>query len=529
MGENQNQLHLSLAPIYLTTAISYTNGSPHIGHAYESISADIMSRYHSLVGRPVYFLTGTDEHGQKIARTAESLGVTAKELCDKNSSLFKKLNEDFCVDYDRFIRTTEDHHKKMALEVFKQVYKKGDIYLGEYHGWYNSREERFITDIEAASTNYMDPVSNNQYEKVTEPSFFFCLEKYRQKLIDHINSHPKFIFSESKRNEILKRLEEPLQDLSISRTSFDWGIQIPKMNDECTNHVMYVWFDALTNYLSGRFITNELSNLSQSNLSQSNWGKYGPPIHIIGQDIVWFHAVIWSCILMSIDFELPQSILIHGFINDSENRKMSKSLGNIVDPNHLLRNYSSDTIRYYFIRAGSYGSDIKFSEEILKEKNDNELADCYGNLVNRVLALTNKYCNSKIPNVEINSFFNLKIIEQIDSYLFNGQLSNALEIIVGENRLINQWLTESAPWKLTDLQAQKKIVKEALEKLYILTHLFYPFIPTAAKKVIEAINHPFTNISRLSLINLSSDIALKSTKLILFEKFNPSFNPSFKK
>ncbi len=504
---------IKLGRIYLTTAINYTNGPPHIGHAYEAISADIMARYHDLVGRTVYFLTGTDEHGQKIAKTAESMGLTPKQLCDQNAQLFIDLNGKLNIFYTKFIRTTDPFHQKIAQSIFEKVNEKGDIYLGEYEGWYNQREERFVTATEAASTNYQDPMTNKPYDLVKEPSYFFRMESYRKQLVNYINDHKNFINDEHRRMEILHRLEEPLQDLSISRTSFDWGIPLPdKFQKNEKKHVMYVWFDALTNYLSG--IINDDQNTLEC------WGSYEPPIHIIGQDILWFHAVIWPCMLLSAGISLPSSIIVHGFINDPTGKKMSKSLGNVIDPNDLLAKYKSDVLRYYFIRAGHYGSDIRFSEDQLKDKNDGELADCYGNLVSRVFALAKKYCQSTVPDyVSDDPTINLDIIQQIDDLFLQGQLSTALDLIMQQVHAINQWLTEKAPWKASCEDFDKKrIIRCALEKVYIITHLLSPFIPEACNSVLQHYQSGRLNLTKMSQYNLKSQSQLDCSPLILFEK-----------
>lgn len=487
--------------IFLTTAINYTNGPPHIGHAYEAISTDIMVRWHRLMKRNVYFLTGSDEHGQKIAKTAEAQGLTPIELCDKNVLLFKRLNQNLQVSYDLFVRTTENYHKKTAQIMFERVKEKGDIYLGNYEGWYNPREERFVPEQEARENNYQDPVSGTPYLRVSEPSYFFKMEPYRLKLIEHINSHPAFIRDSSSRNIILKRLEEPLTDLSISRTSFDWGIPIP--NSE--GHVMYVWFDALTNYLSG---SNYFGN-----------GNYlWPSTHIIGQDILWFHAVIWPCMLMSAGIELPQAIIVHGFINDAQGKKMSKSLGNVVDPNDLLAKYDSDVIRYYLIRGGIYGKDFRFSEENLIDKNNSELADLYGNFVRRVFTLAKKTFNYIIPETEYGDTFDLSCIEEIDKYIYSGQLSSALEIIVNQLHEMNRWIYEQAPWNVKDRKRKESIIVQALEKLLICTHLLYPFIPNSCKIVLDQFKCMPLHLTDLKQHNLKPGDILAINEKILFQK-----------
>lgn len=456
--------------ITITTAINYTNGPPHIGHAYEAITTDIIARYHRHKGRKVFFLTGTDEHGQKIQKTANLAGISPKELCDKNVELFKKLNNRLNISNDYFIRTTDSLHAKTVERMFDVIFKKGDIYLGEYEGWYMTREERYITELEAKSTNYKDSLTGKEYQKVKEPSYFFKMEKYRSALINHIKN-TGFITDTARRNEILNRLYSPLLDLSISRCSFNWGIPI-KINPK---HVLYVWFDALINYLSG------------INYFKDN--KLWPATHIIGQDILWFHAVIWPCILLSAGIELPKTIIVHGFINDSQNRKMSKSVGNVIDPDYLLSKYSSDQIRYYFIRGGVFGSDFKFSEEILIDKNNTELANLYGNLVRRIFKLVEKYYDNNIPEIDSKDInIDSEINEvYIDGLMFSGQLSQALEIIVSELHNINKWLYTKEPWKIDDEYKKKVIIRNSLYKIQNITHYLYPYIPTITTKVLSQI------------------------------------------
>ncbi|EKX49004.1 hypothetical protein GUITHDRAFT_46085, partial [Guillardia theta CCMP2712] len=308
---------------FLTTAIAYLNGVPHIGHAYEAITADIIARYYRSLGCKVFFLTGSDEHGQKIAATASTNGEAEIELCDRHVKIFADLYDKLDISFDRFIRTSSDDHKKVACHIFEEVLRAGDIYLGNYSGWYNVREETFVPEgkaREAENMNFTDPVTGLPLKKLEEPSYFFRLSRQDQ-VKKHILSHPDFIQPTNARNEILQRLELPLRDLSISRTSFSWGIPVP--ND--SKHVMYVWFDALINYLSGV----DWPDGARS----SNWPC---DVHLIGKDIMWFHSVIWPSMLLSAGVQLPTRIYGHGFVNDRLGRKMSKSLNNVEDPFALL-------------------------------------------------------------------------------------------------------------------------------------------------------------------------------------------------
>ena len=326
---------------YLTTAINYTNGPPHVGHAYEAITSDVISRYHRVYGRQVFFLTGTDEHGQKIADTAEKAGVKPIDICDKYAGQFQDLNAKLSISNDGYIRTTQPHHHKLVQLLWQRVEKKGDIYLDRFSGYYNVREETFITDHDAEQSDFKDPVSGVPLEKREEESYFFKMSKYHDRLVEHIKTHPEFIQPELRRNEILARLREPLRDLSVSRNTFSWGIPVPNGN----GHVMYVWFDALSNYLSGVGWPD--------GQHKSMWPA---DVHIIGKDILWFHTVIWPTMLMSAGVDLPKTVFGHGFVSDKDGVKMSKSLGNVIDPYDMLQKYGSDTLRFFITRAAPYGN-----------------------------------------------------------------------------------------------------------------------------------------------------------------------------
>lgn len=310
---------------YITTAIAYTNGYPHMGHAYEFMTTDIIARYRRLFGYNTFVLTGTDEHGQKVAASAEKASRSPKEHCDIYVEAFKALDQRIAFSYSRFIRTTDENHIKSAQQLWLRCAERGDIYLDSYEGWYNEREEVFVTDSEAEASNFLDPGSGLPLKRVTEASYFFRMSAYCEELIRYVEENPSFIQPEQYRNNILARLKkEGLKDLSVSRTTFDWGIPVPEGFD--SKHVMYVWFDALSNYFSGingHDNTDPLSSFWPANC------------HIIGKDIIWFHCVIWPCILLSAKIPLPESVYSHGFVNASDGRKMSKSYNNTVDPHDV--------------------------------------------------------------------------------------------------------------------------------------------------------------------------------------------------
>ena len=354
----------TLGTFYITTAINYTNGPPHMGHAYEATTSDVIARFHRLLGEKTYFLTGSDEHGQKIAQTAADQGKEPIDICNFYVNGFQVLNQRILISNDDYVRTTSDRHKATARAVWQKCADNGDVYLDRYTGWYNVREETFVTDNEAALTDYKDPTSGVPLKQVEEESYFFRMSKYKDALLKHIQECPEFIQPDSHRNQIISRLNsDDLRDLSISRTTFSWGIPVPQGFD--AKHVMYVWLDALSNYLTG---VNGLQ-LGGEDTSLSHF--WPANVHIIGKgtttpargyyeriksltppcssnttDILWFHCVIWPCLLMSAGVALPKAVFAHGFVNDENGKKMSKSLGNVVDPHDMLDKFDVDTFRW---------------------------------------------------------------------------------------------------------------------------------------------------------------------------------------
>lgn len=336
---------------YITTAINYTNGPGHMGHAYEAATSDVIARHQRLMNskHPVYFVTGSDEHGQKIDEAAAAEGVAPLEICNKYVTGFQVLNQRLHITNDDYVRTTSDRHKRTARELWKRCAAAGDIYLDTYAGWYNVREETFVTETEAALSDFTDPVSGLPFKRVEEESYFFRMSIYKDRLIQYIEvDNPDFIQPVNHRNLILQRLKsDDLRDLSISRTTFNWGITVPEGFHD--NHVMYVWMDALSNYLTG--VDGLGVNDEDGNSTASGLSKFWPAnVHIIGKDILWFHTVIWPCLLMSAGVALPKTVFAHGFVNDKEGKKMSKSMGNVVDPHDMLDKFDVDTFRWYVPR-----------------------------------------------------------------------------------------------------------------------------------------------------------------------------------
>lgn len=478
----------------ITTAIAYTNGNPHIGHAYEIVCADVIARFKRLLGYDVHFLTGTDEHGQKVSECALSNRLSPIDYCDTIVEKFKKMYIKLAISNDHFIRTTSNEHIIKCQRVWNTMMKNNDIYLGMYRGWYCVREELFVSEKEAQDADYKDPVTGKDLIKYEEESYFFRLSKYNAQIIKHIDKNPQFIFPNSKRNEILERLKEPLVDLSISRTSVSWGIRVPDDN----KHVMYVWFDALINYLSGVPIEYLPTN-----------------IHLIGKDILWFHSVIWPAMLMSCNLPLPQQIVCHGFINDNKGQKMSKSIGNIVDPCDIIDKYSIDMLRYYVIKTGIFGTDFSYSCNRLIECHDFELQATIGNLVNRIFTLTVKYCDSRVPIGETENIIDLlQLTNIIENAIDNLRIQDAVEIAMNHMKLINNWLSLKKPWLKDNEKANT--IRTVLESLYIVGHFLLPIIPISMTIMFDSLGHNPTNIFGLKQINL-----IPGTKIVCCQQLFP--------
>lgn len=477
------------SPCYITTAINYTNGPPHIGHAYEAVTADIIARYQRLFGKNVFFRTGTDEHGQKIAQTAMKQGITPAELCDKYAHEFQRLNNRLLISNNDFIRTSvTPQHCETAQRLWQQCADAGDIYLGTYNGWYNEREETFVTETEAEANQFQDPATGLPLKRMSEESYFFRMSKYLEPLLAHYEAHPDFVQPDTYRNSILSRLRtDGLHDLSISRTSFSWGIPVPEGFKE--GHVMYVWFDALVNYLTGMEGTH-----------------YWPAsYHIIGKDIIWFHGVIWPCMLLSAGLPLPQHIFAHGFVNDAEGKKMSKSIGNVVEPHAVLDQVPVDSFRYYLCQETTYGSDLNFNLDNLKQIHNTELADVLGNLVNRVLNLSKKYCGGRVQDVTCETLspppFDLASVmetaQSTPATSIHLHASHAMQIV----RDMNKWLADLAPWKSSDLNYRQHVTQLALQGLYVAAHFLLPVIPHSAMLIFEKLGTPpKDSITSLSLV-----------------------------
>lgn len=503
--------YLKKEKFYITTAINYVNGDPHIGHAYEIVLADAIARYHKNIGRRVFFTTGADEHGMKIANQAARNNLTPQELCDQNVLKFKELNKLLHVDEDYYVRTTCDKHKKIAQEIWTKCEQNEDIYLGEYEGWYNVREETYVPENEAKLMNYRDPLNNIKLEKMKESSYFFKMSKYQERLINYIHENPHFIQPEQKRNEILQRLKEPLADLSCSRTKFSWGIPVPSDN----KHVMYVWMDALINYYSSCFIMDGKED-------------YWPAdVHLIGKDIVWFHTVIFPSILMSVNVDLPKSVFCHGFVLAGDGKKMSKSLGNVINPFEIIETYGSDAFRFHVIKETKRGFDMRFDIDNLVDMCNSDLADTIGNLVQRTLSLCQLSNESKIPplfeeyNIDL-PFSLLHFINSVEFHMKTYCVQVCCEKTVNVCKDLNKFLTELAPWKYKNEEQNKKlhIIRIMMEAIYLIAHYLDIFIPSIASQIFKKLNTPKKSIVDLNpwLNNLQEGAQINNDN-ILFKKF----------
>lgn len=474
---------------YLTTAIAYTNGSPHMGHAYEIICADIIARYQRLNNKHVLFSTGTDNHGKKIADTAKSQNMTPMALCDKYVLEFQKLNQLLSISNDEFVRTTDDKHKIVAQLVWKQMEK--DIYLSIYDGWYNVREETYVNERDALACDYMD--NGTPLIKHSEPSYYFKLGQYQSQIISHIENNIDYIMPLDKREEILVRLKSfPLEDLSISRPKPNWGIDVPHtakadLDYQDTNHVMYVWIDALTNYLTA--------------IDYPSDAWWPADVQLIGKDIIWFHAVIWTGMLLSLQLPLPKTILAHGFVNGADHRKMSKSFNNAIDPFELLNKYDSDTIRCYLANLTNIGSDLCVTEIGIKDFHNHHLVAKFSNLVNRCLHLT-KLSDHKIPEGKVLKLFSISLLKQkINNAMSRYNIKDVLNLIFEQLDSVNKFITVMAPWKKQDHYLS--VLKTALEAIYILAHFLQPFMPTAISKLLCFLNQKLIPFNELTWHNLS--------------------------
>ncbi len=467
-------------PFYITTAIHYPNGKPHIGHAYEMIAADAIARFQRQQGRDVFFQTGTDEHGLKMVQTARARDMTARELADEMSNHFRVMAEKLDISCDRFIRTSEADHYRASQAIWEKMAAKGDLYLDRYEGWYSVRDEAFYEEKELVDGEGGQKLSpqGTPVEWTKEETWFFRLSRYQQPLLDFYAANPDFIRPESRRNEVLRFVEGGLVDLSVSRTSFDWGVPVPGS----PGHVMYVWVDALTNYLTGAGFPDDAERLA----------RYWPAdLHLIGKDIVRFHTVYWPAFLMSADIALPKQVFGHGFLLN-RGEKMSKSVGNVVDPMELAETYGVDALRYFLMRDVSFGQDGTFSDEAIVTRANADLSNSFGNLAQRTLSFIAKNCEGAVQAGRAEDA-DAVLLTEVDTACATFTrafqdlaLSQGVEAWMTGVFACNQYIDAQAPWTLrkTDPERMHAVLGTLLKAIRRLGVTMEPVVPTSAAKLL---------------------------------------------
>jgi methionyl-tRNA synthetase len=472
---------------YITTAIAYPNGQPHIGHAYEAIATDALARFARLDGKDVFFLTGTDEHGLKMIQTAQNEGMTPAELAARNAGRFKEMDQRLNVSFDRFIRTTEEQHHRSTQEVWRRMLANGDIYVDTYAGWYSVRDEAYYAEEETVvgEDNVRRGPQGTPVDWVEEKSYFFRLSAYQDRLLALYEGQPDFIGPDSRRNEVMSFVRGGLKDLSISRTTFDWGVKVP----DDPEHVMYVWVDALTNYITGVGFPDE---------GDRNWHYWPADVHIIGKDIIRFHAVYWPAFLMSAGVPVPKRVFAHGFLFN-RGEKMSKSVGNVVDPFNLADQYGVDQVRYFFMREVPFGQDGNYNHEAIVARINADLANDLGNLAQRSLSMIAKQLGGVLPTPGEFSDNDKAILAEADAMIGVSRTAmatqqihawlNAVWSVVAE---ANRYFAGEAPWALakTDPARQHTVLYVTAEVIRQIAILTQPVMPVASEKLLDSLGIP---------------------------------------
>lgn len=468
---------------YITTAIAYPNGAPHIGHAYEAIAADAIARFQRLDGRDVFFMTGADEHGIKMLQTAEREGITPAELLARNVPKFQDMARRLELSHDRYIRTTEEAHHRASQAIWERMEAAGDIYLGSYAGWYSVRDEAFYAEKETTLNGdgvRLGP-QGTPVDWVEEKSYFFRLSAYQDRLLAHYEAHPEFIGPDARRNEVMSFVRGGLQDLSISRTTFDWGIPVPGDPE----HIMYVWVDALTNYITG---------LGYPDTGGDAFGRFWPAdAHIIGKDIIRFHTVYWPAFLMSAGLELPRRVFAHGFLFN-RGEKMSKSVGNVINPFTLTDAYGVDPVRYFFLREVPFGQDGSYSHDAIVQRINADLANDLGNLAQRSLSMIAKNCEGRVPQPAGFSQADRALLDQVDGLLAEARaamdefaLHTMLAAIWRVIAEANRYFASEEPWRLkkTDPERMATVLYTTAEALRGFAILTAPVTPAASTLLLD--------------------------------------------
>lgn len=476
---------------YISTAIAYTSSKPHIGNTYEIVLADAIARNKRLEGYDVYFQTGTDEHGEKIELKAKEAGIEPQEYVDKVASEIKTIWDLMDTTYDNFVRTTDKNHEKVVQHIFKKMYDKGDIYKGEYKGLYCTPCESFWTETQLIDGKCPD--CGRKVEAKSEEAYFFKLSKYQDKLIEYIETHPEFIQPESRKNEMVNNFLKPgLQDLCVSRTSFKWGIPV----DFDDKHIVYVWLDALTNYITniGYDVDNPTEEFTK---------KWPADLHLIGKDIIRFHTLYWPCFLMSLDLPLPKQIFGHPWLLSSGD-KMSKSKGNVLYADDLVKKYGLDAVRYFVLHETPFADDGVITEDLIIERNNTDLANVLGNLVNRTISMSHKYFDGVVTRTDVSTEFDAALIDKlthlgdnVKAKMDNLRIADAIDEIFNCLRASNKYIDETTPWVLAKdenaLDKLRTVLYNLIESIRICAVYLQPFLPQTAVKIFKLINTDLTS------------------------------------
>ncbi len=474
---------------YVTTPIYYVNGEPHLGHAYSTIAADILARHMRQRGEDVFFLTGTDEHGEPVAQEAEREGVTPRELGDRYAPRFKEMAAKIEASNDFFIRTTDQGHIERVQEIVQRVHDNGHVYEGVYEGWYCPRCADFKTEAELGPNNTC-PIHQIPLTRETEKNWFFRLSSFQEELERLYAERPDFVLPDFRRNEALAFIRQGLQDVSLSRARLKWGVPVPWDTDQ----VIYVWFDALLNYVTALAYAREGEDLT---------GRFWPAFHIIGKDILKFHAVYWPAFLMAAGIEVPKGMFIHGYLL-MEGHKMSKSLGNVLDPNQVIAVFGADALRYYCFREVSFGQDGQISPAGFEARYETELANEFGNLANRALAMTERYRDGQVPEANVDAAIAGDFEgapDRVRDLLDGAQLTQALEEIWKLVRRLNQYVEETRPWDLAKEDGESERLDQVLytlaEGLRVTTLLLHPYMPETTGRLLDALAEPSRELAEL--------------------------------